>query len=192
MKKETINDIVQWDIHNWSKALPFWEQALPTEPLICLELGGRTGGLSLWLALKGHQVTCSDLRLPRETAEALHQKYKVDHLVTYETIDASKIPHENKFDVIVFKSMLGAVAMKGQNHKKQEAIDQMEKALKPGGILLFSENLEASQLHQWARKKFNKWGENWNYLKFNEVPELLGNFEKVETRTDGFLAAFGR
>lgn len=192
MSRERTKDIVQWDIHNWSKALPFWEKALPKTKMKCLELGGRTGGLSLWLALKGHEVICSDLKLPKETAETLHKKYEVDSLISYETIDASDIEYENQFDLIVFKSMLGAVAMKGQDHKKQLAINQMEKALKPGGTLLFSENLEASSFHQWSRAKFNSWGSNWNYLTYKEVPELLSNFESVKMRTDGFLATFGR
>jgi len=34
-----------------------------------LELGGRQGGLSLWLALKGKTVVCSDLKDVKETAQ---------------------------------------------------------------------------------------------------------------------------
>lgn len=157
-----------------------------------MELGGRTGGLSLWLALQGHQVVCSDLKLPKETASAKHKKHGIEHLIKYETIDAIEIPYETKFDLIIFKSMLGAVEMKGQNHKKQLVIDQIEKALKPGGVLFFSENLEASSFHQWTRKKFNSWGSNWNYLKHSEVPQLLSQFEQVEFKTNGFLGTFGR
>jgi len=52
--------------------------------------------------------------------------------------------------------------------------------------------LEASQLHQYTRKHFIQWGNDWNYLKYDEVPGLLSDFEKVELKTVGFFAAFGR
>jgi len=68
----------------------------------------------------------------------------------------------------------------------------MHKALKPGGVLLFSENLKASGLHQSMRKHFVKWGEEWNYPTLETMKDLCSPFEEVQQSTGGFLGAFGR
>jgi len=43
-------DIINWDISNWSKAITYREKHIPfkNKNYICLEVGGREGGLSLW------------------------------------------------------------------------------------------------------------------------------------------------
>lgn len=193
MNKELIKDIIDWDTVNWSKAIPFWEKhsKLNESRLKCLELGSHHGGLSLWLAQKGHQVICSDLESPEKEAKILHSKY--DQLsIQYESINALNIPYENAFDLIVFKSILGGVSRGGRQDRKQACIQQIYKALKPGGKLLFAENLKASTLHQFLRKRFIKWGNDWNYLHIDEVESLFSDFKKVNYKTIGFFGAFGR
>jgi hypothetical protein len=50
MAKEIIGDIVQWDVKSWSRALDYWESNIDWSKIQNgLELGGREGGLSLWL-----------------------------------------------------------------------------------------------------------------------------------------------
>lgn len=193
MTPNQLKDIIEWDIVNWSKAIPYWEKHtnLNNKKLKCLELGGRKGGLSLWLALKGHDVVCSDYESPESTAKPLHDKYKLDN-ITYKNINATKIPYDNEFDLVIFKSILGSVAKQGKDSLKQETINQIHQSLKPGGKFIFAENLQASKLHQFFRKKFTKWGANWNYLKHNEIELLLSNFSKVHYTSVGFWGAFGR
>ena len=54
MHKDVLRDIVQWDVSSWSKALLYWENNVDWSRIENgLELGGREGGLSLWLSLKG-------------------------------------------------------------------------------------------------------------------------------------------
>ena len=67
----------------------------------------------------------------------------------------------------------------------------MYKALKPGGVLLFAENLTGSLFHQLARKKFVKWG-GWLYLSIERLNQLLKVFSAVELKTTGVSAVFGR
>lgn len=193
MDKDLIKDIISWDVSNWSKAIPFWEgQAdLNSRKLKCLELGGRSGGLSLWLAQKGHEVICSDLNNPESFAKALHDKYKTS-TISYQAINALHIPYENEFDIVVFKSVLGGISRGGKNEYKKKSIEQMHKALKAGGKLLFAENLEASSLHRFFRKNFVSWGSDWNYLKISEVEPLFSNFKSLDYKTTGFLGTFGR
>ncbi len=190
----TLQDYFQWDVENWSIAITLWTQAVEKRGpgLQCLEIGAREGGLSLWLAWQGHSVICSDLESPKRTASPLHKKYGVEHRMAYASIDATQIPYENHFDIIVMKSILGVIGGFGNHGKQQEAVASAYKALKPGGVLLFAENLKGSALHMLGRKAFTKWGHYWRYLTANELKALLTPFHKFELDTLGFLGTFGR
>lgn len=188
-----LRDVVEWDVENWSRAMHFWRaQASLPGAAECLELGARRGGLSLWLALQGHRVLCSDLEDNREIAAPLHAAYGVTDRVTYAAIDATRIPYENHFDVIAFKSLLGGVAWDGDASRQEAAVRAMHRALKPGGVLLFAENLQGSLLHQAARRRFVKWNEIWRYVSIEEMLRYLAPFSRVEYATTGFTAIFGR
>ena len=193
--KSTSTDLqkfVEWDLVNWGKAIRFWEdQVVFSLNLKCLELGSNHGGLSLWMGLKGMEVVCSDLENPKTNAAPLHKNYN-DLSISYEAINALEIPYENHFDLIVFKSVLGGASRSGKQENKQLVMDQIYKALKPGGKLLFAENLTASSLHQFFRKQFVKWGNDWNYLQLNELHGLLKKFRSSNYETAGFFGAFGR
>lgn len=191
-RTEDVQQFVEWDVINWGKAIRFWEDKINfNSGDKCLELGCNNGGLSLWLGLKGMHVVCSDLEDPQANAEKLHSKY--DPLkISYEAINALDIPYENEFDLIVFKSVLGGASRGGNQENKQLVIDQIYKALKPGGKLLFAENLCASWLHRFFRKQFVKWGNDWNYLQIPELNGLLKKFSSSNYETAGFFGAFGR
>jgi len=194
MNKEIIHDIIAWDVVNWSKAIAYWERELEIKAknLDCLELGAAKGGCSLWLALHGNRVICSDLISPFESAFEIHKKYDCRELITYDSINATEIPYENKFDIVVFKSILGGITRKGSGNSKKQVIDEVYRAIKPGGKLIFAENLEASYLHRFMRKKFVRWGGEWNYLKYHEVNEVFGSFSSLKYKTAGFFGTFGR
>lgn len=193
MKQELINDIIQWDTRSWSRAIDYWEKNVDWRKInTCLELGGREGGLSMWLAMKNKSVICSDLIDVKVTAESLHQKYGVTKYITYEDIDATEIPYENHFDLIVFKSILGGIGRNDSLEIQTQVFEQMHKALKPGGKLLFAENLIASKLHQHLRKRFNKWGSYWKYFTIDEMKEFLIIFSESQLETTGVLGTFGR
>lgn len=194
MERELVADIIQWDVKNWSKALAFWSENvdIKSDKLSCLELGARRGGLSLWLALNGNEVVCSDMVSPEPLASALHQKYSCTELITYRSIDATNIPFKNKFDIVIFKSILGGIASNGRDHLKKKVVEEIYDCLKPTGKLLFAENLDASFLHRYVRKRFVKWGKEWSYAKYNEIEPLFESFENIKYQTVGFLGLFGR
>src|SRR5262249_46376472 len=135
-------NFVEWDVYNWSKALDFWLAHTKHDISKCsvLELGARNGGLSLWLALQGASIVCSDITFPSPIALKQHQAYAVSHLIEYKSIDATCIPYENKFDVIVFKSLLGGVGAGGRKDLQSKALGEIYRALKKGGELFFAEN----------------------------------------------------
>jgi len=193
MNRKLEKDIIQWDVKSWSKALNFWEKEVDWSKIgNGLELGGRQGGLSLWLALKGKKVICSDLKNVEETAKPLHVKYGVTSQIEYQNIDATDIPYENHFDVIVFKSVIGSVGYFGNYANQQKAFEQIYKALKPGGVLLFAENLVGSPLHRKLRKKFIRWGVSWRYITLDEMDGFLSEFSSRKIKVTGVMAAFGR
>ena len=199
MDKNVIKDIIGWDIINWSKSFGFWEKHvdIKNKNYKCLEIGARQGGLSLWLALNNNHVLCSDISYADQQHEldktiSLHKKYNCEDRITYEAIDASNIPYENTFDIVVFKSVLGGVSIESDERLEQKTIDQIYKCLKPGGKVLSIENLEGSFLHMYARKKFIRWGSKWNYLKLHEMKRLFSSFKSLNYTTVGFFGAFGR
>ena len=194
MTKSEVKDIIEWDIVNWSNTIDYWSKNIDLKSGVfqCLELGSNKGGLSLWLALNGHSVVCSDLESPEKLASVLHEKYHMQDNIQYESIDATQIPYTNAFDIIIFKSILGGVSRNNKNEFKKKAIDSIYAALKPGGVLLFAENIEGSAMHKFFRKKFVSWGKDWNYLEITELDGLFASYKNFQYTTVGFLGAFGR
>jgi SAM-dependent methyltransferase len=191
--RELIKDVVEWDVVNWSKALQYWDRSIDLDlpNCIALELGSRRGGLSLWIAMKGARIICSDLASPESKACNLHKKYNVDHRIQYQSINATDIPYENHFDIVLFKSVLGDVGREGHNEMQTRAMEQIYRALKPGGKLLFAENLAGTCVHQFLRRSYVKWGTCWRYITVDETKQLCGNFKSFKFITRGFLGAFG-
>ena len=193
MTQKRTKDIMQWDVKSWSKALSYWESNIVWDKVQNgLELGGREGGLSLWLALKGKTVVCSDLKNVKETAQQLHLQYNIASHITYQDIDATDIPYEHYFDIIVFKSIIGGIGRNDNYDIQQKVFNEIYKALKPGGKLLFAENLKASSFHQRVRKRFVNWGSSWRYVSINEMRKFLKDFSNCEIKTTGILGTFGR
>ncbi|MEQ8323372.1 MAG: class I SAM-dependent methyltransferase [Vicingaceae bacterium] len=197
--KDLINDqdflreAIGWDVINWTPAISHWTSALGDNPKgKCLELGCGPGGISLYLSVLGLEVTCSDLELPGQEVRELHAKYGVEHTIRYEAINALDIPYENHFDYVVFKSVLGGVSRNGNDHHRHLVLSQIKKCLKDGGILLFAENSSGSALHQFFRKHFIKWGNDWNYISLAEMKKELSIFELLYMNVNGFLGTFGR
>jgi SAM-dependent methyltransferase len=160
-----------------------------TQGLEALDLGARDGGLSLYLAEKGMRVVCSDLQGPTPAARTLHERYGVGDLVEYRTVNAADMPFgDGRFDVVVFKSILGGIGTSLNYAAIQAAMGEICRVLKPGGLLLFAENQRGSRFHQRARSLFVPWGNTWYYVASQELVELLSVFGSCEIRTYGFFS----
>ena len=193
--KQQLNNYLEWDIYSWSKAIDSWDEILNKQSnlkeLKALELGGRNGGLSLFLAQKGIHTVCSDFGGPTPKANALHQQENVASIIEYADIDASNINFPDaQFDIVIFKSILGVVAANGKTENLALASNEIFRVLKPGGILLFAENMKASSMHSWARKKFVRWGNNWHYLSINEMEQFVAPYQTKKIQYFGFISAF--
>jgi SAM-dependent methyltransferase len=187
-------DIIEWDVDSWAPALDFWRNhtSLTMARTTALEIGSRHGGLSLWLALCGSTVVCSDVDGPTATAVRKHQQYGVSSRVTYEHVDALDLAYDNAFDLVVFKSVLGGIGRGADIERQRRAVRQMYGALKPGGELWFAENLVASPFHRVMRARYVTWAQRWRYVSIGELLEFLEPFASVRLHTAGVLGAFGR
>ena len=186
-------DHLEWDVSTWSQALTCWltEGRIPLRGARVLEIGGRHGGMALWLAEQGADVVCSDLGGPSAKAVALHGARGVSPRMSYVDLDATAMSYDREFDVVVFKSVLGSVGGGAGIEGQRAMIGGIRRALRPGGELLFAENLAGPAMVRFLRRKFVPWNEGWLYSEPEVLTEMLSCFATTMT-TFGTLALLGR
>mgnify|MGYP003393389672 CR=1 FL=1 len=191
MDKRLLRDIIQWDVRTWQRALPLWQRQIDgTRPRKALAIGERDGGLSLWLASQGIEVLCTDLRELSPGTMELHARHGVKAMVTYGTEDATQLSlSDASVDLVIFKSVIGAL---GSKERQAAAIHEFHRVLRPGGLLLFAENLAGTRLHAWLRKRYVRWSTYWHYLRMPEDLDLFAPFERTVWYTTGLFANLGR
>ena len=196
-QKTFEKDVLVWDTKTWSKALVYWgkiarQQGFDKNQKKGLELGANYGGMSLFFSHRFQSsMVCSDLQNPAPKAEPIHLKYAVSSNIRYEAINACTIPYpDSHFDFVVFRSLLGVIGANVHVSDIQLAFSDIQRVLKPGGLLFYAENMKASQLHQFARRRFVAWGRKWHYLSSQELNVYLSAFKIHEMQRVGFLTAF--
>lgn len=195
MSELPVKDIIEWDILNWSQIIPQWTpiiESMPKDSKV-LAVGERDGGLSLWLALLGFDVTCTDRVGPTQEAGKLHKKYGVEDKVSYKELDIVNCDWDGEqYDIILIKSVIGGVmAVYGDKTTRnfdtqKKAVANMYHLLKPGGVLLSVENMKGNSLLHLMRKVTGKAG-GWRHFTWQEIKELYGSFDEVKTKTFGVL-----
>lgn len=186
---------------NWSKVLEFWKSAIQEmsnkEHGRVLCLGERDGGISLWFALQGYTVVCSDIHETTNEAINLHDRYNVKNNITYEAIDIYRIPYpDNYFDMVACKSVIGGLKLNNKDastrslENQKHAVDEIRRVLKQDGFFLGAENMQGSLIHHWIRKlkKGEKIG--WRHLQLREVEWLFNSFKDVKYKPFGFVGTF--
>lgn len=196
MSTPTLQEIVGWDIGTWGKAIPVWERAIEgRKNLRCLEIGANRGGLSLWLSMHNEvkSVLCSDLSDAEVKASPLHKRYPAfNKKISYRNLNILDTELTESFDLIVFKSVIGACDRLDDKNGKDLAMKNIYRILSKNGILLFAENMQGHRLHGWFRKKFVPWSEGWSYCTLEEWRHWLLSYQSHEIYFDGFLSVFGR
>lgn len=193
-----VQDIIEWDVLNWSRLMRYWQpvlEQLPRDAKV-LAIGERNGGISLWLALMGFHVTCTDITDVALSAGALHKKYNLTGLIDYRRLDiVNDAWQPEQFDVIIGKSVIGGVkpTRDRSSSRNFEALEQamhnIHRLLKPGGYFFSAENLEGSVFNRIARRRL-KGGKGWYYLSLKELDKLFTPFRLAQTKTFGILPTF--
>ncbi|MCX8080402.1 MAG: class I SAM-dependent methyltransferase [Bacteroidia bacterium] len=195
MLQPSISDFIEWDVATWGRCIPLWEKAIAGKHnLNCLEIGSHHGGLSLWLSTKDEvsTVLCTDIKDTIFKAAPLHQRFPAfSHKIKYMDLNILHSSYVEEFDVVVFKSVLGACA-RNDVCGKDIAMQNIYKALKKGGLLLFAENMQGHFLHQWLRKKFVSWSSGWGYCSEKEWDKWLEKYDLKKINHYGFFSVFGR
>jgi SAM-dependent methyltransferase len=185
-----LNDIFEWDVVNWSRHMDVWKEAIAQKSRRSgLEIGARGGGLSLWMALHGLDVVCSYFDEDMTRARALHDAYGVSARVSYEALNILELAYQDRFDVVMLKSVLGGIGGTGAFHLQQLAIKRIYAALRTGGVFLFAENVVATRLHAMLRAV--KRGRSWRYLSLPEIEALMTPYPDLSYRTTGVVGLFG-
>ena len=188
-KSNQINNknIFKWDTENWSKILVLWNRMITEsfDGLKVLELGAGDGSLSIWSCNQGGDVICSDLSITDVQINTIKFQIVNTEKIKFEKIDILDIPYTDYFDVILFKSVLGGLR---SYNKQKAAFEQIHKALKNNGKLLFCENMNSTFLHQYFRSK-KPWGHYWRYPSFYELINMSKQFRKINYDTYGLFGA---
>jgi hypothetical protein len=190
-----IDDIIGWDVVNWSQCLKYWESNITLDFNNChaLELGCQNnGGLSLWLALKGANVLCSGYEEISNDVKETHNYYINRSLINYATVDATCIPYNNLFDIVCFKSVIGGIVRENSLHTACKVAHEIKHSLNNNGILLFAENIASTKMHRNLRKKYGYGKNNWRYFTIEEISKIFSCFSSLKYITFGFLGCFGR
>lgn len=182
----------EWDTATWSRAVRAWgpdllDREATDHPVRCLEVGARRAGLSAWLASRGHHCVASDRVLPERP------NHPGDGRVEPAVLDLLAAPLEQRFDVIVVKSVLGSVRSLHGEGGLQKAQANLVTMLADGGAVWFAENLAASPVHRFVRRRFVAWADRWHYFTPGELRSAMAPGCEVDTfATTGLAAAFGR
>ena len=196
LNKELRQAIIGWDFKSWNRALNHWDRTLDSRSIPlgpALEIGARSGGLSLYLALRDREVYCTDLVQPTLEATAHHAHFKVRNRIVYRAADATQLPFDSAmFAIVAFKSVLGSIGRDGDIASVEQVVNEVSRVLKPNGVVLFAENCFASRLHMALRRRFNRWGSYYYYFRPEELRRLLSSLGLAQFESFGFLTPFGR
>jgi SAM-dependent methyltransferase len=124
-------------------------------------------------------------------ARPQHEAFGLEGRIVWEAANALALPYPDaSFDFVIFKSLLGQIGTTDKLNNKRLMLAEVLRVLKPGGVVLFAENMVASPVHVLARSAFRGWGKKWGYTTVPEMRELFTAFAELHYETTGFLVAF--
>ncbi len=191
MQKLKLAEYFEWDVSLWGQAMKYWHPLLEkSRGGKALDIGSRRGGLAKMLAIEyNYEVVATDIRFTEEMKAAVNLLDSSSARIKFEIMDCTSITFaDNTFDIVIFKSVLGAL---GSLENQKKAFSEIHRVLKTGGALLYAENLRASIIHRFLRDKFRKhYALAWRYPTLGEFSDHLKNFSAASIYTAGFFTNF--
>ncbi len=171
---------------SWGRALDFCvghSSLLPGGTALEVGADGDDGGLSLFLAARGWEVTCSGLQPPSARKLELHHRHGVASSIRYSCLDVLNPPAEPKYDLIAFKAVLGQIGRHERFDLQRRAVRNLHALLEPGGELWVLEVATATPLHRLLRER--RLPHCDRYLRPDELDVLLAPFTRHERASFG-------
>jgi SAM-dependent methyltransferase len=195
-----LDDIIGWDVGNWSKCLSYWQpwfSAINKSTARVLVLGERNGGISLWFALQGFNVLCTDYVPLSENVRRLHMRWQVQERINYASADVFRLVYkDNYFDIVACKSVIGGLLLDYKDastrtlENQKLAVEEIRRVIKPAGIFLGAENLTGTSVHMALRKIRLKGRLGWRYLQISEIEWLFKNYSACEQKPYGCIGTY--
>lgn len=189
--REKLKLYLQWDELAWGKCLGLFKKIVTEKGISSgLEIAANKGGISLFFASElGINMLCTDLDNPEERFNTVYKNLSTSN-IKFAAINGLDMKlADNSIEMLVFKSFLGGMRT---FENQQKAMNEIYRVLKPGGVLLFAENLGGSKLHRFFRRMLVPWGTSWRYITIGELEELIAPFGEKQIETFGFFSAFGK
>ena len=192
-------DIFGWDVYNYSMLLREIEKSgvdFKGKKVLEVGAGSQNGGLTAYFASMGAIVECSDYTKIEQATKNIHKKYNLD--VTYSKKSILDLKSVEQYDIICFKSVIGGVLghNNGDEAMLKNIFKQLHTALKPNGMLIFSENLTGSKMIQFLRSVFLKRTHFWVYQSqstLEKMTQMQGQEFLIEVaKTNGVIGVLGR
>ena len=199
MVKIPNKDIFGWDVYNYSMLLREIEKSgvdFKGKKVLEVGAGCKNGGLTAYFASMGAIVECSDYTKIEQVTKNIHKKYNLD--VKYSKKNILDLKSVEQYDIICFKSVIGGVLghNNGDEAMLKDIFKQLHTALKPNGMLIFSENLTGSKMIQFLRRLFIKWNYYWVYQRQSTLEEMTQiqaqKFHIEVAKTNGVIGVLGR
>ncbi len=179
---------------NWAQLIEYWLPIIQEFPKTAkvLTIGERNGGLSLWLALLGYHVTCTDIVDNTEQAQTLHRKYHVADKISYKKLDVVNDEPDEMYDIILAKSVIGGLKEDRQDAAtrnftvQKKAVAHIRSMLRHKGVFLSAENLQGNIVTRGVRHINNK-NKGWRYIEYEELSELFDGYNILQIKTFAIL-----
>lgn len=142
--RELASDVFDHDAIPWTCALRQWHTTMRNLRLDrgkAIEIGSKGGGLSLFAAIHGCDVTCTGIELPDATTMALHKRYRIDASIEYAALDVCDWDERKTYDVILFKKVFKRMC---ENDRSQAASNMID-ALQNNGLIFFAESVSKEE-----------------------------------------------
>jgi hypothetical protein len=121
----------------------------------------------------------------------VHEQFGVAAGTQYLDVDATSITCHTEYDIVALKSVLGGIVRQRTLSVGKQVADGISHILRPGGVVLFAENMAATRFHKLFRDHFGAGKNHWKYFKADELVSLFADFTSLEYRVFGFLGCFG-